>query len=117
MKTPMPDYFEETDLTTSEHVVHVDGNLAPVIAKMWLREGTNLVHTDPAGVQIMAQVSGGQIVGYSACDAQRNSLIVAIELPRASGPQPLQSMCHVMLIDTHGKVLRTYLMPSPKHAP
>jgi hypothetical protein len=117
MKTELPNYFEETDLATSEHVVQVDENLVPLIDKMWLRDGVNLIHTDPVGLQITAQVSGGEITGYFACNAQRNSLIVAIEQQTVSVTQPSQNTCHVILIDLHGKVLRTYLMPSPKHVP
>ncbi len=111
--TALPDYFEETELAASEHVVQIDGNLVPVIDKMWLRDGTLLVHTDPSGIQITAQVNNGQIVGYSACDAQRSPLIVAIELQRPSITQTAQNNCRVMLIDLHGKVLKTYLMPTP----
>ena len=111
MRTEVPDYFEETSLT-SEPYVQVDENLSARIAKMWLSDGINLVHTDPSGLQIMAQVSDGRIVGYAACDAQHNPLIIAVGEQRAT----LNSRSAVRVLDLHGKVLRTYLMPTPRRA-
>jgi len=111
MRTEVPDYFEETNLTC-EPYVPVDENLAAKIARMWLSDGINLVHTDPSGLQIMAQVSDGRIVGYSACDAQRNPLIVAVGEQRAIS----NSRSAVMVLDLHGRKLRTYLMPTPRRA-
>ncbi len=108
MRTQVPDYFEETKLT-SEPFVQVDDNLSPQVTRMWLREGINVVHTEPNGLQIMAQVANGKIVAYTAFDSHRNPLIVV------HGEQKLSdSKSTIMVMDMVGKVLKTYLVPAPR---